>query len=198
MWLNNPRVEAEMFAVIKTGGKQYKVSENDEVIVEKILGEPGAIIKLEEVLLIGETGKSPTVGDPLVENAGVFAEVLDQAKSKKIKIFKKKRRQNYRRTLGHRQQQTVLKILEVSPLGTRSNKKAGKKKPIDKAGTEMVAESKSDKKVVPSKKKPKVEKDVAGKGSKTAVKASGSVKSGPKAKKTAENKTMSKDTVEKE
>ena len=118
-----------MFAVIKTGGKQYKVSENDEVIVEKILGEPGAIIKLEEVLLIGETGKSPTVGDPLVENAGVFAEVLDQAKSKKIKnFFKKKRRQNYRKTLGHRQQQTVLKILEVSPLGTRSNKKADKKK----------------------------------------------------------------------
>tara|TARA_B100001741_G_scaffold128651_1_gene106058 strand:- start:139 stop:735 length:597 start_codon:yes stop_codon:yes gene_type:complete len=198
LWLNNPRVEAEMFAVIKTGGKQYKVSENDEVIVEKILGEPGAIIKLEEVLLIGETGKSPTVGDPLVENAGVFAEVLDQAKSKKIKIFKKKRRQNYRRTLGHRQQQTVLKILEVSPLGTRSNKKADKKKSPVKAGTEMTAESQSDKKPVASKKKPTVKKDVADKGSKTALKASGSVKPGPKAKKSAKNKTMSKDTVEKE
>ena len=198
MWLNNLRVEAEMFAVIKTGGKQYKVSENDEVIVEKILGEPGAIIKLEEVLLIGETGKSPTVGDPLVENAGVFAEVLDQAKSKKIKIFKKKRRQNYRRTLGHRQQQTVLKILEVSPLGTRSNKKADKKKSPVKAGTEMTAESQSDKKPVASKKKPTVKKDVADKGSKTALKASGSVKPGPKAKKSAKNKTMSKDTVEKE
>ena len=187
-----------MFAVIKTGGKQYKVSENDEVIVEKILGEPGTIIKLEEVLLIGETGKSPTVGDPLVENAGVFAEVLDQAKSKKIRIFKKKRRQNYRKTLGHRQQQTVLKILEVSPLGTRSNKKADKKKSLGKAGTEMAAESQSDKKPIESKEKPTVKKDVADKASKLAVKASGSVKAGPKAKKSAKNKTMSKDTVVKE
>jgi len=118
-----------MFAVIKTGGKQYKVAKDDKVIVEKLAGEPGAVIELSDVLMIGEEGKAPTVGAPLVEKAAVFAEVIEQGKADKVLIFKKKRRQNYRRTKGHRQEQTILKILEVSPTGTKPKGAAKKAAP---------------------------------------------------------------------
>ena len=127
-----------MFAVIKTGGKQYKVSENDKLVVEKLQGSLGEIIKLDEVLLIDEGGKPPAIGTPFLENAGVFAEVVDQAKSKKVLVFKKKRRQNYRRTKGHRQEQTILKILEISPTGNQTVS----------ASKKVTAEKKSPKKVL--------------------------------------------------
>lgn len=101
-----------MFAIVKTGGKQYTVAENDVIIVEKLAGEAGSEITLEDVLLVGSEGKT-TVGTPLVKGASVTAEVLEQGKGDKVIIFKKKRRQQYRRTKGHRQEQTVLRIKSI-------------------------------------------------------------------------------------
>jgi len=139
-----------MFAVIRTGGKQYRVATGDKIIVEKLLGEPGDMIELGSVLMIGDDGKPPTTGTPLIDMAAVFAEVVEQSRADKIIVFKKKRRQNYRRRNGHRQQQTVLRILEVSPTGSKPKaiekkaaatkpvikKSAGKKPAADKAETE--------------------------------------------------------------
>ncbi len=101
-----------MFAIVKTGGKQYSVAENDVIIVEKLAGDAGSEIKLEDVLLVGAEGKT-TVGTPLVKGASVTAEVIEQGKGEKVIIFKKKRRQQYRRTKGHRQEQTVLRIKSI-------------------------------------------------------------------------------------
>ena len=97
-----------MYAVIKTGGKQYKVTTGDVVKVEKIAGEEGKEVIFNEVLALGET-----VGTPLVAGACVKATVLKQAKDAKVIIFKKKRRHNYRRKNGHRQQITLVKITDV-------------------------------------------------------------------------------------
>lgn len=101
-----------MFAIVKTGGKQYTVAENDVIVVEKLAGEVGSEISLEDVLLVGGEGQT-TVGTPLVEGASVSAEVIEQGKGDKVVIFKKKRRQQYRRTKGHRQEQTVLRIKSI-------------------------------------------------------------------------------------
>jgi large subunit ribosomal protein L21 len=97
-----------MFAVIRTGGKQYKVQKDDTIMVEKLDAKAGDKVDLEEVLLIGDK-----IGAPLVKGAKVVAEVLEQARGPKITIFKKKRRQNYRRKKGHRQHLTVLKIKDL-------------------------------------------------------------------------------------
>ena len=102
-----------MYAVIRTGGKQYRVAKDDVIRVEKLEAEAGAKIKLDQVLLVGGKG-DPRVGKPLVDGASVTAEVVDQARSRKVIVFKKKRRKNYRRTPGHRQHQTVLKITGIS------------------------------------------------------------------------------------
>jgi large subunit ribosomal protein L21 len=101
-----------MFAVIKTGGKQYKVAENDVIRVEKLDTETGKKVKIKEVLMVGGAGETK-VGDPLLKGAEVTAEVLDQDRDAKIIIFKKKRRQNYRRKKGHRQNKTVLRITGI-------------------------------------------------------------------------------------
>jgi large subunit ribosomal protein L21 len=98
-----------MFAVIKTGGKQYKVATNDIILVEKLEAEEGASVSLDEVLMLGEGGNI-TVGSPVVQGASVTAKVIEQRKGDKVIIFKKNRRHNYRRKRGHRQFVTVLKI----------------------------------------------------------------------------------------
>jgi large subunit ribosomal protein L21 len=98
-----------MFAVIKTGGKQYRVVSGDVIKVEKLEGEAGATIALDQVLMLGDT-----IGTPLVAGASVSAEVIAQDRGPKVIIFKKKRRQNYRRKNGHRQDLTVLRITEIS------------------------------------------------------------------------------------
>ena len=100
---------AIMFAVIKTGGKQYKVATNDIILVEKLDAEEGASVTLGEVLMVGEGGNI-TVGQPNVAGASVTAKVIEQRKGDKVIIFKKNRRHNYRRKRGHRQFVTVLKI----------------------------------------------------------------------------------------
>jgi large subunit ribosomal protein L21 len=101
-----------MFAVIRTGGKQYKVAKDDLITVEKLAGEPGTEIEFGEVLLVAD-GAEIATGAPLVAGAAVGATVVEQSRAPKIIVFKKKRRHNYRRKKGHRQQQTVLRITEI-------------------------------------------------------------------------------------
>ena len=101
-----------MFAVVRTGGKQYRVASGDVIRVERLTGEPGDEVTLGDVLMIGGEG-SPKVGAPLVDGAEVKAEIVEQARNDKIIIFKKKRRQNYRRKRGHRQQVSVLRITGI-------------------------------------------------------------------------------------
>ena len=102
-----------MFAVIRTGGKQYKVAEDDLITVEKLAGDPGATIELGEVLMVGD-GADVTTGAPLIEGASVSATLVEQRRGPKIIVFKKKRRQNYRRKNGHRQYETVLRITGIT------------------------------------------------------------------------------------
>ena len=101
-----------MYAVIKTGGKQYKVAKNDVIQVEKLAGEAGSSVNLEEVLLVADD-KGVTVGAPTVDGATVTATVVEQARGDKIVVFKKHRRKNYRRKAGHRQDLTVLRIADI-------------------------------------------------------------------------------------
>jgi large subunit ribosomal protein L21 len=133
-----------MFAVVKSGGKQYRVAKDDKLVVEKLAGDVGDIIEVGDVLMLGEDGKAPTVGMPTIEKAAVFAEVLEQSRSDKVIIFKKQRRQNHRRKNGHRQPQTVLRIVEVSPTGTKP-KTAAKKAPAKKADDADAAPAKEAK-----------------------------------------------------
>ena len=107
-----------MYAVIKTGGKQYRVSKDDILEVEKLDAAIGASVTLDHVLLVGSDGSdgsdgSAKIGTPTVSGASVKATVLNQKKDDKIIVFKKKRRQNYRRKNGHRQNLTVLKITDI-------------------------------------------------------------------------------------
>lgn len=101
-----------MFAIVKTGGKQYKVAAGDLVQVEKLPVEAGKPVELSEVLMVCDAGKA-TVGSPLVKGAVVKAEVVSQKRTGKLIVFKKKRRQNYRRRNNHRQEYTVLKITGI-------------------------------------------------------------------------------------
>ncbi len=102
-----------MYAVIKTGGKQYRVSPGDMLIVEKLAGEPGEKVAFDHVLMIGE-GEAVTVGAPTIAGASVTATLVETRRGDKIKIFKKTRRQGYRRTGGHRQTETVLRVTAVA------------------------------------------------------------------------------------
>jgi large subunit ribosomal protein L21 len=117
-----------MFAVIRTGGKQYRVAPNDIIEIEKIAGKPGDIIELAEVILLGGEG-SPKTGNPTIAGALVAAEVIEQTRSDKITVFKKKRRANYRRKKGHRQALTALRITEILTDGKKPSKQAAKPEP---------------------------------------------------------------------
>jgi len=108
-----------MYAVIKTGGKQYRVQAGDLLVVEKLDGEPGAKIAFDEVLMIGE-GATVDVGAPTIEGASVSATLVETRKGEKIKVFKKIRRQGYRRTRGHRQFQSVLRVTGIAGAGQES------------------------------------------------------------------------------
>lgn len=101
-----------MFAVVKTGGKQYKVSKDDKIIVEKLEGDEGKAVTLENVLFLFD-GKKATIGEPAVKGASVTAKIVRQTRGEKITIFKKKRRQNYRRKKGHRQDLTMIQITDI-------------------------------------------------------------------------------------
>lgn len=109
-----------MYAVIRTGGKQYRVKPGDVLVVEKLPGDAGAKVSFDEVLMVGE-GAEVTLGAPLVEGASVTATLVETRKGEKIKIFKKIRRQGYRRTRGHRQTESVLRVTAIAGAGKSEN-----------------------------------------------------------------------------
>ncbi len=102
-----------MYAIIRTGGKQYQVAEGDRLRVEKLTGEVGDTVELEDVLMVAD-GEAVKVGQPAVEGAKVTAKIVEQGKGKKVIVFKKKRRQGYSRKKGHRQLFTALEIQGIS------------------------------------------------------------------------------------
>lgn len=111
-----------MFAVVRTGGKQYRVAAGDKIVVEKLAGEAGAQVTLDDVLLAGEGGElKPIAG------LTVAAEIVAQAKGEKVIVFKKRRRHNYRRRNGHRQQHTILKIVSIGAAESKPAKKRAAK-----------------------------------------------------------------------
>ena len=124
-----------MFAVIKTGGKQYRVAADDKITIEKLPAEAGSKVTFDEVLMVGD-GDSATIGTPLVAGASVAGEIVEQTRGDKVRVFKKKRRKGYRRTAGHRQHLTVVKITDILADGAKMAKKAeAKPKADDKAET---------------------------------------------------------------
>ena len=141
-----------MFAVIKTGAKQYKVAVGDVIKVEKLEGEAGSTVSLDNVLMVGDD-KGVKVGTPAIAGTVVTAEILEQARAGKIIVFKKKRRQNYRRKAGHRQEQTVLRITDIGRgAAKKAAPKAAAKKEEPKADVKKTAEKKEDpKKAAPKK-----------------------------------------------
>jgi large subunit ribosomal protein L21 len=149
-----------MFAVIKTGGKQYRVAAEDVLKIEKIDGEAGDIVEFNEVLMVGE-GADATIGAPFVDGALVTAEVVDQGRARKVIAFKKRRRQNSKRTRGHRQHLTTVRISEILTGGAKPSKKAAAKKPAPKkedakAEAPKKAEAKpAEKKTAPRRKRPR-------------------------------------------
>ena len=114
-----------MFAVIKTGGKQYRVTPDDVIQIERISGEAGDEVFFNNVLILADGGKTD-VGAPLVDGARVTGTLMEQTRGEKIIIFKKKRRKSYRRRNGHRQDLSVVRITDIS--GLRAKKKAAPKK----------------------------------------------------------------------
>ena len=129
-----------MFAVIKTGGKQYRVAAEDKLKVEKVAGEPGEIIQFGEVLVVG--GDNVTLGSPTVSGASVAAEVLDQGRGPKVIAFKKRRRKNSRRKRGHRQEYSMVRITEILTGGAKPSKEAKPRparKPKEKPAEEQPA-----------------------------------------------------------
>lgn len=123
-----------MFAVIKTGGKQYRVAADDVITVDKVAGNPGDIIAFEEVLLLG--GDSVQVGNPTVGGASVAGEVVDQGRGPKVIAFKKRRRQNSRRKRGHRQEFTAVRITEILTEGRKPSTERKAKAPSRKEPAE--------------------------------------------------------------
>ena len=110
-----------MFAIIGTGGKQYRVTKDDVISIEKIAGNPGDNVTLDQVLLLNDD-KDINLGTPLLKGAKVSATIVNQAKADKVIVFKKKRRHNYRRLKGHRQELTYLKITDISTTSSSSSK----------------------------------------------------------------------------
>jgi len=171
-----------MFAVIRTGGKQYRVAKDDKIIVEKLTAEPGATVEFSDVLMIGGDGKAPRVGAPVVDKAAVFAEVLEQSRGDKIIVFKKNRRKNYRRKHGHRQDQTVLRILDVSPTGAKPKAVAkAKAAPKTEAKSKVRPETKEAAKA-PAKKETKAKPKAAPKKAAAKAKAPAKKKTPAKGK----------------
>ncbi|MDX2235317.1 MAG: 50S ribosomal protein L21 [Hyphomonadaceae bacterium] len=103
-----------MFAVIRTGGKQYRVAKDDVIVVEKVEGEAGQAVAFGDVLMVADGG-SVSIGAPTVAGAKVSGELVEQRKGEKVKVFKKRRRNTYRRKAGHRQLESVVRITAITP-----------------------------------------------------------------------------------
>ena len=144
-----------MFAVIKTGGKQYRVAAEDKLKVEKVAGEPGEIIQFGEVLVVG--GDNVALGNPTVSGASVAAEVLDQGRGPKVIAFKKRRRKNSRRKRGHRQEFTLIRITEILTDGAKPTIAARRKpepKPVEVPAEAVTAEAEQPEAKAKTKAKP--------------------------------------------
>lgn len=115
-----------MYAVVKTGGKQYRVEKDDILKIEKIDGDAGDQIVLDDVLFVGD-GDAVSIGAPRVEGAAIAGEILEQKRDRKIIIFKKRRRQNYRRKAGHRQHLTVIRVTDILTNGAKPDPARKKK-----------------------------------------------------------------------
>ena len=102
-----------MYAVVQTGGKQYRLSVGDSLRVEKLPGEPGVVVDLPQVLMVSD-GDKVSIGNPVLTDASVKAEIVGHGRDKKIRVFKMKRRKKYRRTQGHRQAYTQLRVTEIT------------------------------------------------------------------------------------
>ena len=147
-----------MYAVIRTGGKQYKVTQGDVIGIETIADKVGAKIKFDDVLVIGESGKPPIIGTPLVNGVSIPAEIIEQTRHSKIDVIKFKRRQNYRRQRGHRQNITKVKIGEITLKTSSKNPATKTKKTVQsglKAKIKKPAKEKNIEKKGHSKAKPK-------------------------------------------
>ena len=141
-----------MFAVIRTGGKQYRVAPNDVIEIERIAGEPGDIVELGEVLLLGGDS-GPQTGSPIIAGALVAAELVEHIRGEKIIVFKKKRRKNYRRRNGHRQLLTMLRITEILTDGKKpSRTKVARPEPKKAEPKTPGAKAKAEPKAKPAKK----------------------------------------------
>jgi large subunit ribosomal protein L21 len=127
-----------MFAVIRTGGKQYRVAAEDVIKVEKVRGEPGEIVQFGEVLLVG--GDNVTLGAPTISGASVAAEVLQQGRGPKVIAFKKRRRKNSRRKHGHRQEFTLVRVTEILTEGAKPSKAAGSRRKARSQAAEAPAD----------------------------------------------------------
>ncbi len=143
-----------MFAVIKTGGKQYRVAANDVLKIEKLEAEVGDIVQIGAVLAYGE-GENVTFGAPFVDGASVAAEVVEQGKARTVIAFKKRRRQNSRRKIGHRQLLTTVRISEILTGGAKPSKKAAAKAEVkaEAAGEAKAEDAPKKEKAAPKKEK---------------------------------------------
>ena len=200
-----------MHAVIRTGGKQYRVAQNDVIKVEKLAGEAGDLIVIPDVLSVGDD-KGVTVGTPLVDGASVAVRVIAQDRLDKVLVFKKRRRHTYRRKNGHRQDVTVLRVEEILTGGKKAaGAKSAEKAPAKKAAPKKAAPEKSgdaaaagketkpaakkaetksaDAKKAPAKKAPAKKPAAKKEAAKPAAKK-------PAAKKPADKKTTKKDDAE--
>ena len=177
-----------MYALVRTGGKQYRVSKDDTILVERISADEGAEVILDDIVMLGD-GDKVTIGTPRVEGAAVSATVMRQTRGPKIIIFRRKRRKNHRRTQGHRQDLTLLKINVIAEDGKSLAPKAAPKKAAAK--TEAKTETKTAAKTAP--KKAAAKKTEAKTAAKTEAKTE--AKAAPKkapAKKAAAKKTAAK------
>jgi large subunit ribosomal protein L21 len=178
-----------MFAVIRTGGKQYRVAAEDVIKVEKVKGDPGEIVQFGEVLVVG--GDDVTLGVPTIAGASVAAEVLEQGRGAKVIAFKKRRRKNSRRKRGHRQEFTLLRVTEIltdgaKPTVTARPKPEPKPKPVVKEPDDGDEPAESPAPKAKAAKKPaakKADKKTDKKPAKKADKKTDKPKSGGKGKK---------------
>ncbi len=138
-----------MYALVRTGGKQYRVAKDDTILVERIAADEGAEVILDDVVMLGD-GDKVTIGTPRVEGAAVSATVVSQTRGPKIIIFRRKRRKNHRRTQGHRQDLTLLKINAIAedgkslkPKAAPAKKAAAKEQPALKAAAKKAAAKKA-------------------------------------------------------
>ena len=174
-----------MYALVRTGGKQYRVAKDDTILVERIAADEGAEVILDDIVMLGD-GDKVTIGTPRVEGAAVSATIVSQTRGPKIIIFRRKRRKNHRRTQGHRQDLTLLKINAIAEDGKSLKPKAAPAKKA--AAKEEAAPKAAAKKAAAKKAAPKAEAKAAPKkaaAKKTAAKKATAKKAA--AKKTAKS-----------